>query len=312
MVFAPEELERVRKLTEANDPEAIEKLRGGGVQRVRCEPPYIRSALMLSCHRVDHLNRLDSLEADIVVLNLEDGVAQKLKPLALRLAGLFLVRLERVSSKTVVRVNPLNEGGREEIAYLNGVLPDAIRIPKIESPADVEEALKLVDGSIALHLSVETKEAWGCLADLRVDRRVEAWYLGVLDLLASMGLPHRLVKPGNPTIGAILAEFLLKASAAGVLPVSFVYQDYRDMEGFETWCRLEREMGYHAKGCVSPTQVAAANRIFAPGNEEIEKARRIVALFESEEGCSGFADEELGFVDEPVYKAAKNLLARFG
>jgi len=305
------DLTELERLVGARDLEGIEALRGGGRQAVRCEPPYIRSALMLSTHRLRHLNRLDELEADIVVLNLEDGVAPALKPLALRLTGLFLSKLQKIRSKTVVRVNPLGEGGEAEIAYLNGVGPDAIRVPKVRTPADVEKALSLIDASIAVHLSIETKEAWRHLADLRVSPRVEAYYLGVLDLFASMKLPQRLVDRQNPTMHAVLAEFLLGCSVAGVLPVSFVYQAYRDLEGFEAWCLLEKRMGYHAKGCVSPAQAAIANRIFSPDAEEIERAKRIVELFESDPECSGFADEELGFVDEPIYKNAKNLLERY-
>ncbi|WP_300361450.1 CoA ester lyase [Hydrogenimonas sp.] len=306
MVF--EDLGVLEELVARGDLEGIERLRGGRGQRVRYEPPYIRSALMLSAHRLKHLNRLDELEADIVILNLEDGVAPPLKPLALRLTGLFLAEAETIRSKTVVRINPLEEGGREEIAYLNEIRPDAIRVPKIETPADVEEALDLIDPSIAVHLSVETKEAWRHLADLRVDARVEACYLGVLDLLASMKLPQRIVHLHNPTMHAIMTRFLLECSVSGVLPISFVFQEYRDTEAFENWCLLERKMGYHAKGCVSPAQVEIANRIFLPSEEELEWARRVVELFESDPECSGFADEELGFVDEPIYKNAKNLL----
>ena len=306
MVF--EDLTELQRLVEAKELDGIERMRRGRGQRARYEPPYIRSALMLSAHRLRHLNKIDDLEADIVVLNLEDGVAPSLKPLALRLTGLFLAEAETIRSKTVVRVNPLDEGGREEIAWLNDIAPDAIRVPKIGTPADVEEALDLIDPAIAVHLSIETKEAWRHLTDLRVDPRVEAYYLGVLDLLASMKLPQRIVHLHNPTMHAIMTRFLLECSVSGVLPVSFVFQEYRDTETFENWCLLERKMGYHAKGCVSPAQVEIANRVFLPSEEELEWARRVVELFESDPDRSGFADEELGFVDEPIYKNAKNLL----
>jgi len=306
MVF--EHLDELERLVEAGDLESIERLRAGRGQSARYEPPYVRSALMLSAHRLKHLNKLDELDADIVILNLEDGVAPSLKPLALRLTGLFLSEAKTIRSKTVVRVNPLEEGGREEIAYLNDVGPDAIRVPKIETPADVEEALDLIDGRIRVHLSIETKEAWANLPNLRVDPRVEAFYLGVLDLFASMKLPQRIVHLHNPTMHAVLTRFLLTCSTTGVLPVSFVFQDYQDNEAFENWCLLERKMGYHAKGCISPAQVEIANRVFMPSEEELEWARRVVELFESDPHCSGFADEELGFVDEPIYKNAKNLL----
>ncbi len=306
-----ENLEPIEEIAAKNDIEAVEALRRGRPQRARYAPPYVRSALMLSGHRLRHLNRLDELAADMVILNLEDGVAPAQKPMALRLIALFLAEAGSVRSRTVVRINPLDRGGKEEIAYLNGVLPDAIRVPKVRSAADVEEALDLVDGRIKVHLSIETKEAFEALSSLRIDSRVEAFYLGVLDLLASMGLPQRIVQLHNPTMHYILARFLAKASTLGVLPVSFVYQDYTDTEGFENWCLLEKRMGYHAKGCISPAQVEIANHVFSPDEEELEWARRVVELFESDPDCSGFADEELGFVDEPIYKSAKGMLEKF-
>ncbi len=309
MVF--ENLTPLESMVSRGDLDGIESLREGG-QKVRYKPHFVRSALMLSAHRLKHLNRLDDLEADIVVLNLEDGVAPALKPMALRLTGLFLSKLRKIASQTVVRINPLAEGGEEEIAYLNEIRPDAIRVPKIESPADVERALELIDPSIAVHLSIETSLAWRHLESLALDPRVEAWYLGVLDLLASMRLPQRIVMPDNPTMHTILARFLLTAATHDVLPISFVYQDYKNIEAFTRWCELERAMGYHAKGCISPTQVAIANRLFGPEEEAIERAKKIVALFESNPNESGFVDEDLGFVDEPVYKAAKDLLRIVG
>ncbi len=309
MVF--EDLSELEEIVERNDIEAVESLYSNRVQSARYRPPYIRSALMLSAHRLRHLNRLDRLEADIAVLNLEDGVAPSKKAIALRLVALFLAETKSMRSMSVVRINPLEEGGAEEIAYLNGVVPDAIRIPKIKSAEDVKKALDLVDKRIKIHLSIETKEAFEALASLRVDERVEAYYLGVLDLLASMGLSQRIVQLHNPTMHYILSRFLLKSSTQGVLPISFVYQDYKDIEGFENWSLLERKMGYHAKGCISPAQVEIANRIFSPDEEELERARRIVELFESDPNNSGFADEELGFVDEPIYKSAKQMLEKF-
>ncbi len=309
MIF--EETDRLEEIVAENDLDAVEKLRRGRSQQARYRPPYIRSALMLSGHRLRHLNRLDELAADIVILNLEDGVAPSQKPMALRLIALFLAEAKSIRSQTVVRVNPLDRGGKEEIAYLNGVMPDAIRVPKIKSAADVEEALDLVDEKIKIHLSIETKEAFEALSSLRIDARVEAFYLGVLDLLASMGLPQRIVQLHNPTMHYILAKFLAKTSSLGVLPVSFVYQDYADTDGFENWCLLEKRMGYHAKGCISPVQVEIANHVFTPDEEEMEWARRVVQLFESDPGCSGFADDDLGFVDEPIYKSAKSMLEKF-
>jgi len=305
MVF--KELEKLEELVNNNDINAIER-ECRGEQSVRFKPTFIRTALMLSAHRLKHLNKLDELEADVVILNLEDGVAPAQKPMALRLAALFLSHLKKINSLTVVRVNPLDGGGDKEIDFLNQFRPDAIRVPTIRSKKDVEKALTLIDPKIKVHLSIETKEAWQHLSSLRIDERVEAYYLGILDLLADLGLPHRVIERSNSTIDYILAHFLTNSLAVGVLPVSFVFQDHNDNDSFKEWCRYEKSMGFHAKGCISPTQVNIANSIFQPEIEEIERAREIVKLFEAEPDNSSIVSDIYGFVDEPVYKGAKRLL----
>ena len=90
---------------------------------------------------------------------------------------------------------PLDEGGDQEIAYLNAFMPDGIRIPKIRSVEDVQRALELIDENIEVHLSIETKEAWLHLDQLAISPRIKAYYLGVLDLFADLGLSQSLINP---------------------------------------------------------------------------------------------------------------------
>ena len=96
----------------------------------------------------------------------------------------------------------------------------------------------------------------------------------------------------------------------GVKPVSFVFQEYQDLDTFNKWLELEHSMGYEAKGCISPKQVSLAKKIFINKEEEIKRAKVIVKLFEMhrDEGITGFSDEEYGFIDEPIYKGALKLL----
>ncbi len=96
----------------------------------------------------------------------------------------------------------------------------------------------------------------------------------------------------------------------GIKPVSFVFQEYKELEVFEKWLDLEKRMGYDAKGCISPKQAKLVNEFFADERALIQRAELIVKLFEMhrEEGITGFSDNELGFVDEPIYKGALALL----
>ena len=264
------------------------------------------SALMLSCNNIKHLTKIESLEAECIILNLEDGVSKEEKPFALVLCAIFLSMLKKSEKKLVVRVNALDEGGYEEIVYLNQFMPDAIRVPKIKNAKEVTSVEVLLEDDIELHLSIETSEAWYNLNSLKVEKRVTTFYLGLLDLFASMKLPQALINRDNPTMTYMLSHFLISCKSMGVKPVSFVYQDFKNLEEFSKWLELEKSMGYDAKGCISPKQVELVNKTFIDEEVEIKRAKVIVKLFEMHQkmGVTGFVDDEYGFIDEPIYKGA--------
>ncbi|MDB2562551.1 aldolase/citrate lyase family protein [Sulfurimonas sp.] len=270
------------------------------------------SVLMLSCNNIKHLSKIESLEADCIILNLEDGVSPQDKPFALVLCAIFLSKIKKSDKKLVVRVNALDEGGYGEITYLNQFMPDAIRVPKIKDTKEVKRVLDLLNDDIELHLSIETSESWHNLANLSVDKRVNTFYLGILDLFADMKLSQSLIKRDNPTMLYMLSHFLITCKSINVKPISFVFQEFKKLDEFSLWLDLEKGMGYDAKGCISPAQVALVNKAFV--NEEIliKRAETIIKLFElhKEEGITGFVDEEYGFIDEPIYKGALALLGQ--
>lgn len=267
-----------------------------------------RSALMLSAHNLKHLRKIPLLEAECVILNLEDGVSAELKPLALSLAAATLSTYFECDKKLIVRINALDEGGESEISYLNDFRPDAIRIPKIRDISDVERALELVDDEIDIYLSIETARAWQNLGSLAIDTRVRGYFLGILDLLADLGLSQAMLTPQNPTIRYILSHFLITSLASGIKPISFVYQDFKNLDGFREFLALEREMGFSSKGCISPQQTEILHEIFRYSDDELARSRHIIELFESHKsrGITGFVDERYGFIDEPIYKDALN------
>ena len=279
----------------------------GTHHKAPCPHTRRRSNMMLNPLQLKHLNRIDESSADMITLNLEDAIAPSRKKEALHNIALFLSHLQKSNSFIVVRVNALDEGGEEEIRFLNDFGFDAVRVAKVKSQYDIARALTLLAPDKELHISLETKEAFENLTALRIDPRLTAANLGILDLLTSLGLPQSIVTQNNPTIDYILAKFLVDAKSVGLLPTGFMYQAYHDTEGFEAWCKREKQMGFTSKACMGPKQVAIANAIFGASSEEIEKAKHIKARFEAEsaKGNNGFMDEKYQlFIDEPIYRDA--------
>jgi len=262
--------------------------------------------MMLNPLNLTHLNRMDESQADMITLNLEDAIAPSRKKEALHNIALFLSCMEHSNSFIIVRTNPLDEGGAEEIAFLNDFSFDAVRVAKVKNQTQIAQALTLLRKDKALHISLETKEAFTNLSRLRIDERLTTANLGILDLLTSLGLPQSIVTPNNPTIDYILSKFLVDAKTAGIHPISFMFQEYHDTKTFKTWCEREKMMGFTSKACMGPKQVAIANTIFSFHNDTdaIERALYIKDIFEmkSAKNIHGFMDEKYGFIDEPIYK----------
>jgi len=265
-----------------------------------------RSNMMLNPLKLKHLNRIDALEADMITLNLEDAIAPSRKKEALYNIALFLSHLKESKSFIVVRTNPWNKGGKEEIAFLNDFSFDAVRMAKVKNKEEILEIDRLLNREKEIHISLETKEAFHNLATFSNIARFTTANLGILDLLTSLGLPQSLVQHDNPTIHHILSKFLVDAKIAGVKPISFMFQEYHDTESFRQWCELEKKMGFTTKACMGPLQVAIANEVFSSNQEEIIRAKHIKKVFEdsAKKGENGFMDEQYGFIDEPIYRDA--------
>jgi len=300
-------LEFIEKL---NIEERLEHL--GNEKKAPALKKTCRSNMMLNPLRLKHLNNIDNLDADMVTLNLEDAIAPSRKKEALYNIALFLSHLKESKSFIIVRTNPLNEGGREEITFLNSFSFDAIRVAKVKTREEILEIGRLLNSEKEIHISLETKEAFQNLATFGGIERFTTANIGILDLLTSLGLPQSLVRHDNPTIHYILSKFLVDAKIAGLNPISFMFQEYKDVENFRKWCKLEKKMGFTTKACMGPLQVQIANEVFSIESEAITKANHIKHVFEksAKNGENGFMDMKYGFIDEPIYRDALLVLGK--
>ncbi len=273
---------------------------------------FYRSNMMLNPLKLKHLNRINNLDADMITLNLEDAIAPSRKKEALYNIALFLSHLKASKSFIIVRTNPLDEGGREEISFLNSFSFDAVRVAKIKTKEELLEIDKLLNSEKEIHISLETKEAFQNLATFGGIKRFTTANIGILDLLTSLGLPQSLVTHDNPTIHYILSKFLIDAKTVGLNPISFMFQEYQNVESFRQWCELEKKMGFTTKACMGPLQVEIANEVFSIENVALTRANHIKRVFEesAKNGENGFMDMKYGFIDEPIYRDALLVLGK--
>ncbi len=100
---------------------------------------------------------------------------------------------------------------------------------------------------------------------------------------------------------------LLAAKAASVQAIETLYSDYRDVEGLEAFCQAAAREGFTGRIAIHPAQVEPINRAFAPSDDDVAFARRVVAAFgaQPESGTVGLDGRML---DIPHLKQARRVL----
>lgn len=231
------------------------------------------------------LEKARTLPSDGVIFDLEDAVAPDAKADARKQAAAALKDSAYGRRLRVLRINGLDTGWwRDDLAVASAAKPDAILIPKVDSPdilERVEEEMAWLGGfdSVALWSMIETPKAF-----LRLEALAEAtdrqttWVIGTNDLVKDLRARH--TKDRMPVMMA-LSNALLVARAYGLDILDGVYGNFRDSEGFEAECQQAKSMGFDGKTLIHPAQIDPANAVFAPSDEDIAYARRMIEAFDA-------------------------------
>jgi citrate lyase subunit beta/citryl-CoA lyase len=184
-----------------------------------------------------------------------------------------------------VRVNGLGSAWHDDdLAAVCAAGPDAIVVPKVGGADEVRSLVETMEvagapSRTALWAMVETPRAvLDCAAIGSASPRLTVLILGTNDLLKELNAG---VVPGRASLVTALSLAVLGARAAGVAVLDGVYNDVRDEDGFAAECRQGRELGFDGKTLIHPAQVATANRVFAPSDEEVATARRTIEAFDA-------------------------------
>ncbi len=274
-----------------------------------------RSVLYMPGSNARAIEKARSLDADAIILDLEDSV------------GLDAKNMARQQVHDAVRAGGF--GSREVIIRINGwstpfghadfdaairAKPDAILIPKVETVQDLQTARALAPGenAIALWAMIETP-----LAILNIKEIAAAAKADVLPLTCFVLGTNDLVKAtrviANQPRTALLPWLMMSVAAArafGLTVIDGVYNTLSDEQGFRAECEQGRMLGMDGKTLVHPNQIAACNEIFSPSTEEIEAAQAIVAAFEKPENIGkGVITVDGKMVEQLHADMARTLLA---
>jgi len=277
-----------------------------------------RSVLSVPADNARALAKVAELATDAAIFDLEDAVAPERKMEA-REALVRHLTTNRPDCEIVIRINALGSGfGQDDLAAVLAAKPDAILLPKVESPADIQAAADW----LAENDAPETLRLWAMIETPRgvinapliaetgrtFGGRLDCFVVGLNDLRKDTGVPDR---PGRPYLIPWLTQILLAARGGGLDVIDAVFNDFRDADGFDEECRQGRDMGYDGKMLIHPAQIGPANERFGVEQIAVDEARAIIAAFALSENAgkgvinlNGRMVERL-HLDQAVMLAAK-------
>ena len=234
-----------------------------------------RSCLYVPGDKPRAIEKARTLGADVVMIDLEDAVAPEAKGEARDAVAAALAQGGFGEAELVVRVNgAATEWGEDDLRMVHAARPDAVLVPKPERAADLSIWR---DPGMPVWAMVETPRAVLDIAELAAAEGLAALVVGTNDLAKEM---RAAMTPGREAFLAALSMTVMAARANGLAAIDGVFNDFEDDAGFAAECEQGKALGFDGKTVIHPRQLDACNRIFAPGEAELARARAIVAAFE--------------------------------
>ncbi|WP_342360166.1 CoA ester lyase [Terrarubrum flagellatum] len=246
-----------------------------------------RSVLYMPGSNARALEKAKTLEADALILDLEDAVAPEAKDAARKQVCAAVLAGGYGKREVVIRINALTTPwGEDDLAAAADARPDAILIPKVSTPetlamAGRRLAAQKADQSVRVWAMIETPAAIlniRDIADAADDSitRLACFVMGTNDLAKET---RARFLPGRASFMPWLMQAVAAARANDLDILDGVFNDLSNDVGFRAECEQGRDCGFDGKTLIHPGQIAGANEIFAPTDDEVAQAKKIIAAF---------------------------------
>ncbi|MEP7452612.1 CoA ester lyase [Phyllobacterium sp. SB3] len=280
-----------------------------------------RSVLYVPASNPKALAKAASLNADVIIFDLEDAVAPEAKEDAREALRDYFAANPPDKAERIIRINHLaSDWGSEDLLAARACKPNAILLPKVENLQDVTgvaEVLEETDASENVRLWAMIETARGIInADeiaelgLRSTARLDCFVVGTNDIAKETGT---VLEKGRQYFTPWLMQILLCAKAGRLDVIDGVYNDFKDLSGFTDECVESFKMGFDGKTLIHPSQIEPANKAFTPDDKSVADARSIVQAFALAENVGKGAISLNGRMVERMHlETAQKLLARIG
>lgn len=268
--------------------------------------PY-RSLLYIPGSRDRALDKARGLPVDAIIFDLEDAVSPGEKPAARETLAAALALGGYGKRTRIVRINGLDtDWGEADARAANDMDCDAVLLPKVESPEQLDALARLTDKP--LWAMMETPKGMLNAAAIGAHPQLMGMVMGTNDLAKELNSRFRADRlPMLTSLGLCL----LAAKATGCVIVDGVYNAFKDDDGLKAECDQGRDMGFDGKTLIHPAQIEVTNAAFAPTEAEIELAKRQITAFEeAEKAGQGVAVVDGKIVENLHVATAQSLLAK--
>ena len=281
------------------------------------ELPLWRSQIIVPVNVERYVAKAASLNADSIVLDLEDSITPPEKAAA---RGMIAAAAKRVGSggaDVLVRINrPLQLAVRDIEAVVSPEICGLV-LPKVETASHLQLLAEVIDeveaergmplGHTKVVALIETAEAFFHIREIAgAHERLVAISLGGEDFTLatrSQPDPEVLLFPKQ--------QVIIAANAAGILPFGVIgsVANYQDIEGYRRAIAQSRKFGFRGGSCIHPNIVPLLNEGFGPTKEEVAEAERIIAGFEEAKAEGrGSVSVDGKMVDIPIVLRAQHVL----
>lgn len=242
--------------------------------------------------------------ADRIILDLEDAVAPGDKAAARAAIAEWMASAGLAQGKVLIRISDAaTDWHAQDLALARSVQAACVMLPKCEAAAQVSAALAQLAGNATVLALIETARGMRALHDIAAAPGVARLAFGSLDYMTDLDIPadSLALDIAASQIAVASRAAGLDSPLAGVTPALDVAQVTDDM-------RHARSLGFGAKMCIHPSQVAAVCAALAPGAEELAWAQRILQAWEA--SGAGAIQLDGKMVDRPVVLKAQRIAAQ--
>ncbi len=274
-----------------------------------------RSVLYMPGANERALEKAKGIDADALILDLEDAVSPDAKPEARDRVCAAVASGDYGHRELAIRINGIGtEWHDADLAAAAAAGPHAVLVPKVNSADEVLDLVAKLEAAgapshTALWAMIETPVALLHAEEIcSAHERLTVIVMGTNDVVNET---YGLHVPGrNPLVLTALSLSLLAARAAGKVILDGVYNDVKNLEGFEAEARQGREMGFDGKTLIHPSQVEPANAAFGPSADEIDHAKAMIDTFEEGKAAGqGVVTFNGKMVEELHVRDARRILA---